>query len=57
MIYRGDKQVNFIHYGDKVISHVYKGAALVWQAVRSCFGSGSWMDDKSWLDSESWKDN
>lgn len=35
---------------------VYRGVRLVWMAVRSCFGSGVWLDEKPWLDEEVWKD-
>lgn len=44
-------------YQGKVISAVYHGLMLVWIAVRSCFGSGVWIDEKPWLDEEQWKDN
>lgn len=27
------------------------------RAVRSCFGSGVWIDEKPWIDEELWKDN
>ena len=39
---------------------VYKGTQLVWRtiynAVKSCFGSGTWLDEKPWVDSDNWKD-
>lgn len=34
---------------------VYHGLRLVWQAVRSCFGSGVWIGNKPWIGSEKWK--
>lgn len=37
------------------ISAVYHGIRLVWQAVRSCFGSGIWIGNKPWIGSEKWK--
>ena len=39
----------------KIITAVYQGTKLVWQAVRSCFGSGRWIDLKLWIDNEGWK--
>ena len=34
-------QINIVKNGViKAISYVYYGSKLVWQAVRSCFGSG-----------------
>ena len=38
---QGFKRVNAIY-------HIINGVArVVWQAVRSCFGSGMWLNDKS----------
>lgn len=34
---------------------IYKGARLVWMAIRSCFGAGFWINEKPWLNSEAWK--
>ena len=55
MIYRNGKPISSISYGGKVIATVYHGAVLVWQAVRSCFGSGRWIRKKPWLGKERWK--
>lgn len=37
------------------VTAVYRGAQLVWEAVRSCFGAGFWLNDKPWLNNEGWK--
>ena len=37
------------------IQAIYKGGATLWQAVRSCFGSGGWFNTKPWLNDEAWK--
>ena len=51
-------QINIIKEGvARTIYYVYYGANLVWQAVRSCFGSGIWISQKTWLGEESWKYN
>lgn len=39
------------------LAAVYHGLRIVWIAVRSCFGSGVWIDEKPWIDDEFWKDN
>lgn len=40
-----------------VVQYIYRGARLVWQAIRSCFGSGVWLPERPWLDNDLWKDN
>ena len=45
----------------KNIGAIYKGSQLVWltvyDAVRSCFSSGTWLQDRPWLKDDSWKNN
>lgn len=55
MIRIGSKEVTAIYLGTRVLSAVYKGSALVWQAVRSCFGSGWWVNGKQFINNETWK--
>lgn len=55
MIYKNGKEITQVIAKGKVISAIYKGTKLVWQAIRSCFGSGGWINDKPWLNDEGWK--
>lgn len=32
----------------RIIAAVYQGTKLVWQAVRSCFGTGVWINKYTW---------
>ena len=57
MIYWKDKEIVGITVARKAVTAVYWGARLVWQAVRSCFGSGRWVSAKPWLGAEKWKNN
>lgn len=41
----------------RVISYIRYLGDLVWQAVRSCFGSGLWIPGKPWISGETWKYN
>lgn len=52
--YRG-KEIIAFHIGGKVLSAIYHCGKLIWQAVRSCFGSGKWVGEKPWLGEETWK--
>lgn len=55
MIKLGTKEITAIRLGSTVISAVYKGGTLIWQAIRSCFGSGHWVGNKPWIGKEGWK--
>ncbi|MBQ3765910.1 MAG: hypothetical protein II874_04155 [Bacteroidales bacterium] len=37
------------------VQEMYRGASLVWQAIRSCFGSGAWIGERPWLGDDPWK--
>lgn len=56
-IFRKEKEITSIYFGRKVVTAVYYGAKLVWEAVRSCFGNGFWINSSGWDNEESWKNN
>lgn len=55
MIYKDRKEISGIFVSGKVITAVYKGAVLVWEAINSCFGAGYWRGDKPWIGKDAWK--
>ena len=73
MIYRNGKLITEVHQNirqlidqvsqltEQSIGAIYKGSQLVWvtvyNSVKSCFGSGIWLQDKPWLDNDFWKNN
>lgn len=73
MIYRNGKLITEIHQSlkelveqvskvtQREIGAIYKGSQLVWvtvyDAIKSCYGGGTWLPDKPWLDNDYWKYN
>jgi hypothetical protein len=45
----------------KNIGAIYQGSKLIWRtiynAIKSCFSSGTWLGDKPWLGDNTWKNN
>ena len=39
----------------QMVQTIWQNGQLIWQAVRSCFGSGHWIGYKPWVGSERWK--
>lgn len=54
MIYVNGKEISAIAVGTRIITEVYHGASLVWQAIRSCFGAGYWIQEYPWVDDDPW---
>lgn len=46
-----------INVGRMALVRMYNGAHLVWQRLRSCFGTGVWRNDLPWLNDDKWKNN
>lgn len=55
MIYTDGKEVESVFFGKKVVTQIFKGARLVWEAIKSCFGAGFWKNDAPWSNTEGWK--
>lgn len=50
-----DNDVTNITAFGKAISKVVYGGKIIWELIRSCFGSGYWINNKSWINSDGWK--
>ena len=55
MIYYNQNQIENIHRDNKIISAVYRGARLVWELIKSCFGKGYWINSAPYVNSDGWK--
>lgn len=57
MININNHYISAINVGNKTILFVYKGPKLLWEAINSCFGSGTWTGDKVWRNDNTWRND
>lgn len=55
MIKINNKDITDVYCNNKKISVIYKSGKIIWQAIRSCLGSGFWVNEKGWINDEGWK--
>lgn len=56
-VFYKDKEITSVNYGTRPIAIIYRGARMVWQAIRSCFGKGFWINSYPWDNKDAWKNN
>lgn len=58
-LYVDGKNIVQITVDRKNIAAIYTmtvdGVKAIWEAIRSCFGSGMWIRKKPWLRKEGWR--
>lgn len=57
MIYKFGRSTAAIYKGTISKQAAYWGLRLKWQNVRSCYGSGAWLNDRPWLNNDGWRNN
>lgn len=57
MIQKNNQEVTAIHHQNKTIAAVYKAGRVIWQAIRSCFGAGYWINEYPWSNQDGWNNN
>lgn len=55
MLYINNKKISSIFKDNHIITMVYQGTKLIWQAIKSCFGLGYWVNNKEWSNLDAWK--
>lgn len=56
-LYYGNKEFSSINYGNKPISIIYRGAKIIWESIKSCFGKGFWINLKGWNNKDGWRNS
>lgn len=54
MVFKNEIGTDAIYHLNKSIGVVYHLGKIVWQAIRSCFGRGYWINNAPWLNDEAW---
>ena len=52
-----NKDIVSVFKENKTVQAIYKGARLVWEAIRSCFGKGYYINAYPWDNEDAWKNN
>jgi len=53
-MYHNGKEIGGIFRNSKSIAVVYHLGHNVWQAIKSCFGRGFWVNEVPWDNNEPW---
>ena len=49
------KNIESLYLGKQVIQEIRKGTIIIWEAIKGCFGSGFWKNNKGWINKEGWR--
>ena len=55
MLHKDNKDITGVYWNTRMITAIYRGDELVWQAINSCFGAGFWREDKPWSGTDGWR--
>ena len=55
MLHKDNKDITGVYWNNRMITAIYRGAELVWQAISSCFGAGFWREDEPWSGTDGWR--
>jgi hypothetical protein len=53
-MFHDNKETIGVRHKGHTVAYICHMGQMVWQAVRSCFGSGGWENDKGWDNDEGW---
>lgn len=51
----GLKEVFLVKYVNTAITRIAYGTKIIWSLIKSCFGSGFWINTSNWSNIELWK--
>ena len=54
IIYKGRK-ISLLSYMGRMVGKVFYMGRLVYESISSCFGSGTWQNEKPWNNTDEWK--
>lgn len=57
MIIKNGKEIIEMYHGKTTIVEMYRGKHLIYQAIRSCFGRGYWINSAPFINNDVWRNN
>lgn len=54
MIFHNKARISARFYASHAVSTVYHAGRIAWEAIKSCFGKGYWINDKPWNNADAW---
>lgn len=61
IVIQGHRQFSDMTAEGKPLIAIYAGVngekKLIWERIRSCYGTGIWLEQRPWTDNDLWKDN
>lgn len=55
MLKFGKRTLIGVTISNRTVHAISKGADTVIEFVRTCYGSGQWIENKPWLNDDTWK--
>jgi hypothetical protein len=41
--------------GGEMVETMWLNGEIIWQGIRSCYGSGAWLNSRPYTDNDGWK--
>ncbi|MBD5384904.1 MFS transporter [bacterium] len=50
-----NKEVRELWHEGKRVQAIWHEGRIIWEGIRSCFGSGYWRNDQPWDNDDAWR--
>jgi hypothetical protein len=56
-MWKGKDKYSILQIGKDVVFVMWLGAVKIYNSIRSCFGTGRWIQNKPWTSKDIWRNN